>query len=126
MCGACGPEEQLWASVLLEKARQCHLPCPQVLLDCSASVSVFNLKVISVFPDKQQRSSRKSFCIFVLDFYFFLRSENEATLIECSTGSSALELTDFKDSSGHLGRNFLTPRNSASRGIGKQICRFTN
>lgn len=43
-CGACGTEEkQLWTEVLLEKARQCHLPCPQVLLDCSASVSVFSL-----------------------------------------------------------------------------------
>lgn len=64
MCGACGTEEQLWTSMLLGKARQCHLPCPQVLLHCSASVAVFSLKVISVFPDKQQGSSRKSLYIF--------------------------------------------------------------
>ncbi|RMC06225.1 hypothetical protein DUI87_15656 [Hirundo rustica rustica] len=33
------------------------------------------------------------------------RSENEVTLIECSTGSSALELPDFKDSSAHIAMN---------------------
>lgn len=85
------------------------------------------------FPDKQQGSSRKSlfifwdyFNLFLIIILSFLRSENEAALIECSTGSSALVLTHFKDSPAQLGRNFLTPGNSASRRIGKQICRFTN
>lgn len=65
------------------------------------------------FPDKQQGYSRKSLLIFWDDFNLFLiiilsflRSENEAALIECSTSSSALVLTYFKDSPAQVGRNF--------------------